>query len=56
MKLEDFRPIALLNLEGKLFFGIISKRLEKHIIANNKFINTSAQMGCMEKVPGCLGT
>ena len=51
--IKDFRPIALLNVEGKLFFSLISKRLETHIISNNKFINTSIQKGCMEKVPGC---
>ena len=26
-KLSDFRPIALLNVEGKLFFSLVSKRL-----------------------------
>ena len=41
--------IALLNVEGKLF-----RRLETHLINNNKFINKSVQKGCMEKVPGCL--
>ncbi|XP_057299380.1 uncharacterized protein LOC130630000 [Hydractinia symbiolongicarpus] len=50
--IKDFRPIALLNVEGKLFFSLISKRLESHIIKKN-FINTSIQKGCMEKVPGC---
>ena len=30
--IKDFRPIALLNVEGKLFFSLISKRLEHHII------------------------
>ena len=52
-KIEDFRPIALLNVEGKLFFSLISKRLEDHIIHKNKFVNTSIQKGCMAKVPGC---
>ena len=52
-KTEDFRPIALLNVEGKLFFSLISKRLGKRIIPNNKFINTSVQKGFMEKVFGC---
>ena len=44
---------TLLNVESKLFFRLISKRLESHIISNNKFVNTSIQKGCMEKVPGC---
>ena len=50
--ISDFRPIALLNVEGKLFFSLISRRLETHLISNNKFINKSVQKGCMEKVPG----
>ena len=33
--------------------GRSNERKEKHIIHNNKFINTSIQKGCMEKVPGC---
>ena len=52
-KISDFRPIALLNVEGKLFFSLVSKRLETHLILSNKFINRSIQKGCMEKVPGC---
>ena len=52
-KIDDFRPIALLNVEGKLFFSLIAKRFENHIIKKNKFIQTSIQKGCMEKVPGC---
>ena len=50
--IKDFRPIALLNVEGKLFFSLISRRLEQHIISNN-IINKSIQKGCMAKVPGC---
>ena len=50
---KDFRPIALLNVEGKHFFSLISKRIESHIISNNGLINTSIQKGCMDKVPGC---
>ena len=43
---------SLLNVEGKLFCSVLSKRLEKHIY-NNKLINSSIQKGCMEKVSGC---
>ena len=32
--IKDFRPIYLLDVERKLFFSILSKRLEKHIITN----------------------
>lgn len=51
--IKDYRSIALLNVEGKLLFSLVSRRLEAHIINTNKFINTSLQKGCMEKVPGC---
>ena len=51
--ISDFCPIALLNVEGKLFFSLVSRHLETHLISNNKFINKSVQKGCMEKVPGC---
>ena len=52
-KLSDLRPIALLNVEGKLFFSLVSKCLEAHLIHNNKFIDNSIQKGCMDKIPGC---
>ena len=51
--IKDFRPIALLNVEGKIFFSLISRRFENHIIHNNKLIKSSIQKGCMEKIPGC---
>ena len=51
--ISDFRPIALLNVEGKLFFSLVSRHLETHLISNNKIINNSVQKGCMEKVPAC---
>ena len=38
-KLSDFRPIAPVNVKGKLFPHLISKCLETHLIYNNKFIN-----------------
>ena len=49
---KDVCPIALLNVEGKLFFSLISKRLVNHIITNNN-LNISVQKGCVDKVPGC---
>ena len=52
-KLSDFRSIVLLSVEGKLFFSLVSKFLETHLIHNNKFINKSIQKRCREKIPGC---
>ena len=52
-KFSDFRDIALLNVEGKIFFSLISKRFYRHIIDKNKFIDSSIQKGCMENIPGC---
>ena len=52
-RIEDFRPIALLNVEGKLFFSLFSKLLENHIVRDNNLIDLSTQKGCMSKVPGC---
>ena len=49
----DFRGISLLNVEGKLFFSMISERLVDHIIRKNHLVDTSVQKGCMEGIPGC---
>ena len=51
--ISNYRPISLLNIEGKLFFSLVSKRLVAHIVHNNKIIDTTVQKGCMEKIPGC---
>ena len=51
--ISDFRQIALLNVEGKIFFSLVSRCLEPHLISNKKFINRSVQKDCVEKVSGC---
>ena len=51
-QIEDFRSIAVLNVQRKLSCSLILKHLEKHLIANNKFVNTSVHNGCMGKVAG----
>ena len=43
-KPEEFRPIAITNTAGKIFFSIISDRLQKFLV-KNKFIKTSTQKG-----------
>ena len=39
-KIEQFRPISLFNVEGKIFFGVIAKRMTRFVI-NNGYVNTS---------------
>ena len=48
----DFRPIALANVEGKIFWSLVSQRLISHLVDNNKIIDTSVQKGCLAKTPG----
>ena len=49
---SEFRPIALTNTIGKIFFAVIAKRLEKFMLAN-KFLSNS-QKGFKASTPGCL--
>ena len=48
----EFRPIALTNTIGKIFFSVIAKRLENFMISN-KFIS-HVQKGFKAETPGCL--
>ena len=41
--------IVFLNVEGKLFFSLLSKLLGDNIVKRN----LSVQKGSMPKVPGC---
>ena len=50
---EEFRPIAITNTAGKLFFSIISERLQKFMV-KNKYIKTTTQKGFLFGVPGCI--
>ena len=50
---EEFRPIAITNTAGKIFFSIISDRLQKFMVKNN-YIKTSMQKGFLFGVPGCI--
>ena len=43
----------MLNVEEKIFFSIVSRKIDDHIITKNKIINSSIQKGSMAKVPGC---
>ena len=50
---EKFRTISLLNVEGKLFFGLKAERLMKFAL-ENKCIDTSIQKGGVPGMAGCL--
>jgi hypothetical protein len=51
--LGQFRPISLLNVEGKILFGVIAERMSCFLLANG-FINTSVQKAGIPGFPGCL--
>ena len=48
----EFRPIALTNTIGKIFFSVVAKRLENYMLSN-KFIS-HVQKGFKAETPGCL--
>ena len=51
-KIEQFQPISLLNVEGKIFFGVIAKKMMRFVI-NNGYVNTSNQKAGVPGFPGC---
>ena len=51
--INQFRPISLLNVEGKIFFSIMAARLTSYLTENG-YINTSVQKGGIPGVSGCL--
>lgn len=52
-EISQFRIISLLSVEGKIFFGIVPKRLADFFL-KNRYIDTSVQKGGVPSVPGCL--
>jgi hypothetical protein len=51
--LDQFRPISLLNVDGKIFFGVMAKRLTDFVI-RNALIDVSVQKAGVPGFPGCL--
>lgn len=49
--LDQFQEISLLDVEGRIFYSVIAKRLTIYLLAN-KYVDTSVQK---RGVPGCLG-
>ena len=48
-----FRDINLSNIDGKIFFGIMSKRASKFMTSNG-YIDTTIQKGYIARIPGVL--
>ena len=45
------RPISILNVEGRIFFTVVNKRLAGFLLANG-YIDTRIQKGFIENFPG----
>ena len=51
--INQFRPVSLFNMEGKIFFAVLASRLTKYLLTN-KYIDTSVQKGGIPGIAGCL--
>ncbi|KAJ8278107.1 hypothetical protein GJAV_G00083890 [Gymnothorax javanicus] len=51
--INQFKSIALLNVEGKIFFSVMAKRMTNYLLANN-YIDTSCQKAGVPGFPGCV--
>ena len=51
--LGQFRPISLLNIDGKIMFGIIAKRFIS-FVRNNGYVNETVQKAGIPQIPGCV--
>lgn len=50
---SEFRPITMLNAEGRLFFTLMEWRLTTYMTSNG-YIDATIQKGFMPKVAGCV--
>ncbi|XP_052271949.1 uncharacterized protein LOC127872660 [Dreissena polymorpha] len=50
---NQFRTISLLNVDGKIFFAILARRLTS-FLTGNAYINTSVQKGGVPGFSGCI--
>ena len=51
--ITNFCPISLLNVERKIFFGVLGRRMATFLMRNH-YINTSVQKAGIPGFPGCL--
>lgn len=52
-EIEQFGTISLLNVEGKVFFAVLAKRLTAYMV-ENKYIDTAVQKGGIPGFQGCV--
>ena len=52
-KIEDFSQIALLNVERKLFWSLVGRRLYEFLVEDNKYTSVACQNGSIRGVAGC---
>ena len=48
----EFRPIALINVEGRLFFTLAEWRLSNYMLAN-AYMDSQIQKGFLREIGGC---
>ena len=51
--LANFRPIALTNCDGKIFFSIVAGRITSYM-RNNKYFDGLTQKGFLPGIAGCI--
>ena len=49
-KLDQFHPISLFNVEGKIFFGVIVKRMSRFVMSLHQYkrLEFLVYLGCFE--------
>ena len=52
-EIGQFRTISLLNVDGKVYFGILAARVMKFVQANG-YINETVQKAGVPGIPGCV--
>jgi hypothetical protein len=50
---SEFRPIAITSTIGKIFFSVLSDRLQDFLV-HNKYIRIEIQKGFLAGMPGCI--
>ena len=43
-EIKQFRTISLFNVEGKIFFAVLARRITSYIV-DNEYVDTSVQKG-----------